>query len=786
MANGGKNAGNLRTLFILLILVGLASLWFYHKELFILVSSLSIASIIATLLFVVLPIAILLSLPWISRIYQYFQRSKQLETVRLVISKVDEQNRIDMINFFDFLNGVLLPAFSVQYYYQGSNYFSWEIKSMQGQKEIYISATGDLLSTILRNLQSIYPHVRFEKVEQAKEPVPKEFMQLQLERKWFKSLETVELDSDFGAIKYDKSLTDSLLAAMDEVDGNAGVQFVVAPYSLNKQKRNRLKYRLAKVGGALFECEVRVYADNNQILKGLIGTIGEVNTNNSIVPESIMRYELRKYFQQYWWNFLVSNKMPSLFFGPKMTFASYHLATLMQLPSPRLRVGGMKRFTNRRLPVPAGIPVNDGAEFPLLETEDGVKVTLTEEMFGRHLLVLGGGASGKTMTLTSHMISYISNRDQPSIIISSNPNEAKDFLSLVPSDRKVYIIDMDTPGEWGVNFMSNDETPADIMAENLVGIFQAVFGSKIKNMDFIGQAYLALRAARELSPAWKEAVPAIDLRHIKEVLANEKYRLRLIQALPPDSTLRRYWIERTQLIRNPRYFVTYIAPILTVFGRILSTERLTKTLCHPNTIDLKRILYEEKAVVLMHGGKWDFGFDMNAFSSSMFLAHVYHTLLEQFYIPLPKERLMTNLFLDDFAGFTGRMMMMLCTRGRRIGVRIAASSNTIEDINGSVQNFLDSIIGNKIIFRSYTPDDAKRWSGLMDRLEYDDFMHLTPYHAAVWFMINNERQEPFIAKPILYDHEMKYRDMHPWPEENRNLKLHDIVMPQVGKGEQAI
>lgn len=785
MANT-KNKGNLQTLLILVVIVGVVLLWLYNKKVLLFISSISLASILAFLLFIVLPIVILLCLPVVSRLYHHFQHAKQIETVRIVISRVDEQMRSDMINFFDFLNGVLLPSFAVQYSYLGAHHFVWELRSEEGEKQVYLSATGTLLNTILRNLQSVHPHLRFEKVVHEKNEIPQEFMQLKLERKWFHSIETIELDSDFGAIQYEKSLTDSLMATMDEIEGDAGVQFVIKPLSQSKQSKNRLKHRLAKVGGALFECEIRIYAQSNHVLKGIIGTIGEVNAQNNVVPESIWQYEIRRYFKNYWWNYLVHNKMPSLFFGPKMKFASYHLATLLQLPSSKLRVSGMQRYTNRRLPLPAGIPTEEEVPLASFETEDGVRTGLTEDMLRRNLLILGAGGTGKTLGVATQAIPYLIREDQASIIIASNPNEAKDFLSLIPPHKKVYVIDMDTPGEWGINFLSDDETPADIMVENLVGMFQTIFDSKIKNMDFIGQAYLALRMAREHSVEWKKAVPTIDLRHIKEVLANEKYRLRLIQALPAESTLRRYWIERTQLIRNPRYFVTLIAPILTVFGRILQTERLSKTLCHPNTIDLKRILYEEKGVVLLHGGKWDFGFDMNAVASTMFLTHVYHTLLEQFYIPLPNDRLITNIFLDDFSAATGRTFMMLALRGGRIGTRMVASTNAYDDAHPSLLNLLDAVFSNKFIFRTYTSDDAKRWSGLMDRLEYDDFMHMTPYYGVAWFTVNGERKDPFIAKALVYPDMEKYRDVHPWPIEKRDLKLNEIVLPDLGKGEKVI
>lgn len=714
---------------------------------------------------------------YISRQVFRYRRTKDMKTVRIILSRAENQSQAEIINFFDFLNGTLLPEFPWMYSYKGAHTFVWEIRvGKRGEKNIYLSAASHLLPLILKNLRTIYEHVRFEEVEKSHLPLPQEFMQMRLERSWKHSIETVEVNDQQGG----KTLTDSLFQTLDEIDGEGGVQFVVSPLSLYKQQRKRLQHKLAKIGGSLFECEIRIFASSKAVQKGLIGTLGEVNAYNNIVPEGIIRYQIRRWMGEYWWNELVAKQRMSYFFGPKMWFASYQLAMLLQFPSSKLRVRGMFRYQHRRLPIPQGMPVDEEVASPIAVTDEGVQVGLNEEMWKQNLLVLGTGGTGKTTTLGQHASHWFAKKDEGAVVIGSQPHELMFILQFVPDYKKVYIIDMDKPSQYGINFLSNDAHPADMMVEDLVSIFDPPFAGKIKNMDFIANAFLALRQVRDYSPIWKKAIPSIDLRHIKEVLANEKYRVNLIQSLPRDSNLRRYWIERTQLMRNPRYYVNYIAPIITVFDRLLSIDRVAKTLCHPQTIDLRKALFEERAVIALHGGKWDYGFNVSDFAGNMLLALLYHTLLPQREWP-DEKKVNVNLVLDDFGGFCSRILMMLMVRAWKINIRAACAAGTWFDIPESMRTFLNIVFPNKMLFRQHNPNDAKHWGELLDLLEEEDFLTMRHHYAAMWFKVDGDQKDPFIAKAI-YDRNKAlwedYHIKHNWPKENPDLKLYPLIMPE--------
>lgn len=786
MAKGEQKSPS-KILIILLLIAGAVLLWIYNKQLLLIISAYATLVMVGVILFVVLPAVFLVFLPYLSRLYFYYRRMNTMETVRIVLSRRDEKNSSDMINFFDFLNGVLLPEFYSYYLYRGANTFVWEVRVEKGnQKNIYISATGGLLKMITQNLQAVHPNIRFEKVEHEERPVPNEFMQMKLERSWKHSIETGEMANKMGPIKYEKSLTDSLFSTMDAAghDEEAGIQFVITPVSPRVQQRKRFKHNLSQVGGAMFECEIRLYAPNKQIQKGIIGTVGEVNANNNIIAERLLTYRIRKLIRNYWWKYVFEKKMPSLFMGPTMWFMSFHLAALLQLPSPDLRVAGLSRHIHRRLPIPQGIPEESEIDIPLLETEDGRKIGMTEAMKKRNLLIVGTGGTGKSTLLAQFGIPAFADPDQACVIVASNPIEAQIFLQYVPPHKKLYIIDMDTPGEYGINFLSLDHFPADIMVEFLISCFDMTFPEKIPDLELIKQALYALREAREVSPEWKKAVPTIDLRHIREVLANEKYRIKLIQGLPRHSPIRSYWIERTQHMRNPRYFVRYVTPILDAFTRVLSNERLAKTYCHPNTLDVYKALIEEKAVVLLHGGKWEFGFDINTFSGNMFLSLVYLATYKMQKAPA-EEKVKLNFLLDDFGGLLGRAIMMLCVRGGRLDARIGATTGSFFDIPDKFQIIMNIAFANKIIMRTHHQKEAEHWAHQVEQLEAEDFLHLKQFNAAAWFLVDNDRKDIFLANTLFNRELAKWNNYHPWPTENKNLTLNKLVLPTMADDDLA-
>lgn len=676
--------------------------------------------------------------------YYYIDRLQNIETVRLNLNHFENNETKHFMHFIHFVHNVLQPIFSFYSYFQGVNYMVLELKLEKGQKNIYLSATDSRLPFILRNLQTIYPHLRYEKVASLQQIHP-EIIQLRWQRNFIfpffrnQSTENTSLNGSFA---------DSLFTVLDGSNGDAGCQMIISPHVSVKKRR-----------GVFFKCKMGIYADHQHTRQALIAIANGSSIENTMISEAAYQKKIRKFLTQrhlQWFSF-VNN---SLLGGPNMLFTAEQLIPFLKVPKAILQVSGLVRTIHQRLPVPAKIPLESEVELPLLQTEAGAKVGLTESMLEQHLLILGVIPSGKLIALATQAIPYFNWRQEPSVMIVSSREELEYFLSCISPNRKVYILDMDKPSEWGVNFLANDEIPADMINESLMHIFTDIYGTKMNNVEIIGQAYLALRKVRERKE-WKSAIPTIDLRHIKEMLSNKEYRLHVTLALPAKSALQKYWVEQTKFFRNVRYYTTLIAPIVHVLDSILANDHARKMICHPYSLNLKKILYEEQAIILFHGGKWDFGFNLNSFVSSMFLAHWYHFLLDS---SLKSSYGKVNLFIDEIAAISDHIIARICIRAGKMGIRIVATSSTYLDISANVRPFLEHVIGNKLILRTYTNKDAQYWSSLLDALTVDDFNNMPFRHVVASLTIEGMRKEPFIAKIIEYPQYMNYLHNRPRSE----------------------
>ncbi|WP_139279171.1 hypothetical protein [Seinonella peptonophila] len=690
----------------------------------------------------------------LSRIYHQHQQVHTFHTVRLKLSRYDQPNYKSMLSFIHFLHRLLSPLYPFQYHYLGAQTLSWEIISENGQKNIYLSANRSLLEMILKNFQATYPHLRFEAVDRHMN------MPTLLESTCLKE-RLISCFYPFDDQEYinEHSMIDHLLQSMDSHHGAIGIQLFITPY----QKR---KLFTRKKLVTPFASKIRLFATQKHELTGLVNILKKAVTPIPLRPINRIYAKLIKYIEHRW-------NLPIHLFGPKILFSAKQLAGFLQIPSSQLKTSGMARMSNQRYPVPALVPKEPEVKIPIFETEQGKRVGLTEQMLQDHVLFVGAPPYGKTKAVVSQAIPSFYRQDEPSVIIASTIEEAEHFLAFIPPTRKVYIMNMDDPGDWGINFLNNDQIAADIIAEQLGNILEDVYGDRIKNISYVKQAYMTLRLVRDCSPAWRKVIPSIDLRHIREILVNHQYRHEVIKALPRNSILFLYWSEQIHYFKNRRYYATTLMPVVDILNRILSIEPLTKTLCHPCTIDLEKALYDERAIVLLHGGNWDWRYDFYSFTFSMFITQIYQTLLYSKRMHSSGNKIMTNLFFDDFSGFAGRMMTLLCIHSLKLGVRIVAGAITYRDIHPNMHEIIDNLFANKVIFRTQSFEDAQRWSEQIKLFQYDDFLHLQPFHAAVSLQVNGQRVDPFLAKVLFYPELMKHLHLYTWP------KAQDVQLPAI-------
>jgi hypothetical protein len=203
-------------------------------------------------------------------------------------------------------------------------------------------------------------------------------------------------------------------------------------------------------GGSMFQCEVRMFSNSEQHKKAVIANLAESHAQNRLIPEMLPNYWLRRLLQKVWWYQFVEKRIPSLVLGPRITLNALQLSTLFQLPTMKVRVSGLNRSSARRVPSPTGLP-ND-PQHAFLVTEHREYVSMPENMRYQNTLFIGMQGVGKTTALVHYAAPMLQKVEDASIIVSHDRGDIMKFKSYVPPEKKLYIIDLSRPSEYGLTY----------------------------------------------------------------------------------------------------------------------------------------------------------------------------------------------------------------------------------------------------------------------------------------------------------------------------------------------
>ncbi len=661
------------------------------------------------------------------------------------------------------------------------------------------------MDRICGRLQAAYQNIRFEPVEKSDKEIAKDFIQLRLERNWFYPLQTLR--------NYQASISESFFAALDKADGDSAMQVVLIPMSLRKQNKlgkkhvkfeeervkraiknphdpglgmvaqKELKASVESRGKGLYKTEIRLFADSSDALQSMIGAMAEASAENRLIPQSWLGYIGLITMQKLWWTWTQLG-MPSFGAGPNVVLSSFHLATLLQLPSMRLRSAGFRRSSTRRIPVPSGVPTQEENAF--LQTDDGTPVGIDEDQRYQNLLLLGMHGSGKTTALRHCAAPVLRDFNQSSIIVTPDREDARKYLAYIPPEKSVYIIDLARPGEYGLNILADDDVPADQLAGNLLAAFRTAYGESSvmwQSAEFLQQPVYALRYVRQKYRDWKDAIPILDFRHIRRMLTDHEFRDSVRNYIQKDANCYDYWnLQFPAMVKRGEY-EKKVSPILNKLNELLSSERVVQTLCHPTPITIRKII-EERAVLILYTAKNEVGEETANLFANMLMSLVFQGVNSQAELP-EIERVKVNLFLDEVHGYANNALQTLLQESRKYGARTAAASLSLSSFSSEFQKVAKQLFGHKVIFRTNDQQEAEEWAksfalrytnlfGVSDEMQDkilvgpDDINSLPRFHAVARLVVNGEVLPAFVAQTRPSDprENPEWIHEHPWPSGN--------------------
>ncbi|WP_152645631.1 helicase HerA domain-containing protein, partial [Streptacidiphilus albus] len=276
------------------------------------------------------------------------------------------------------------------------------------------------------------------------------------------------------------------------------------------------------------------------------------------------------------------------------------LAAIAHLPLDTAAPGVQRAGARSILPI-AAVPLPGPAAKPLgrsdLATERPVGLAVAD---GRHHLhIMGATGSGKS-TLMATMVLADAEAGRGALVIDPKGDLVLDILARLPETALGRTVVLD-PGDHAapprLNVLEGDRAQADVVVDNLVGIFRRIFTAfwGPRTDDVMRAACLTLMT----SPT---AGATVTLADIPRLLTEPSYRRRVVRGLSgADKTLRGFWTWYEQLSEPSRAAAT--GPLMNKLRAFLLRTFVTDTIASgASTFHLDDVLDGGLALVRLPKG----------------------------------------------------------------------------------------------------------------------------------------------------------------------------------------
>lgn len=724
-------------------------------------------------MFLLLPGLLVLAGIITCRLYFRYRRQQSLRTVEIQLSRDDCAEPFEVMTWLDSAYGILLTRYFGLLV--GQDHAVWEIAREEGGAiRFYLSAPGRALAQLTARLQGTYQNIRFL-------PAPRwaslyrQKEQYHLARPWFYPLKSLR--------NYQSSLTEAIVSVLDAARGPAVLQFVLRPMPLSfarrvKQAQERferehlarrqqdqadpgvgyvqdkeLKSSLELTGKGIFNVEIRLTAGDPGVSRGIAGALLEASAENRLLPPGLGE-RLALLVAGGAWGRWFRERMPAPGGFRRCILSSFHLATLIHLPSGRIRVPGLNRAPVRRAVAPLVVPRDPSAA--LLEDEYGA-VSLREEDRKYNIVVLGGQGAGKSTVLENVM--RLDARDPAKAVILLDPNNdlAEKALALVPPEREVIYLNLADPAcPWAANPFAHYESK-DVLVSNVLNSFKQVWGKEAigpRSEELLGNAIYALLEQPE----------TVTFYHVYRLLSDEGYRRQVTGALR-DEHQRLYWnFTFAAMEENRRFLEEVLAAPRNKLNRLLSVGLVRRALTGPASIDLGTVM-ARRQVLIVNLAKGALG-EENAGLLGVFLLNMAWQAMQAQVARAAGERVPVSLIIDEAHNFLCPALEKILAEGRKFGAQSTLALQFLGQLRDPVlRAAVENLAQNVFLFRTEQLADAEYFSKLFmrlyastiqvtdeaqDRLNFapDDILNLPTHHAICRLVVRGEPASPFVARTV--------------------------------------
>lgn len=741
------------------------------------------------------------------RLWMRRRRLQAMMAEEIVLGPDDVAEPDEMVAALDAIHGQLLTRYGGTAVGQVSWAFEM-VRDRDGQIHFILAAPHGWLKAIEDVWRSVYTNLRFRPWSDVARPWPVA-QQIVLARHW---RHPTRIDAD-----YTSSVVEMIVQALDRADGEARLQWLLTPlpvgpltaalrgslkdleYAAQAAKtadpahpglgvvdRQDVSQATALLGRSAYRAEVRLAADRWDTMQRVYGALQGANAANQWQARTVWL------FRGLWTRWL-ERRVPSLAVFGRVTLFSKPLATVIHVPSARLRVQSLSRMLVRRGPAPPAIP-RDPA-LAILKDEIG-PVGIPEGDRKFNTLFIGSQGGGKSTGMLRQIWVDAAWRDRQGrpkalAIIDIGKDTAKRALGIIPRDREVVWFDPTDPAcPWTVNPLAAGVHESALANDVLEGLTQ-VFGDdaiRARSREFLGNAILAVKEVHG---------DRADFAMVYKMLTDDSFRQNVVDNVR-DPHQRDYWQGTfTQTVmNNPRFVEEGLAAPRNKLDEVLRSPAIRDVLTAGGgrrQLNLRDIVTGRK-VLVANLDKARLGKSGARLLGVFLITMLWHALESQTDIP-EDDRVPTALVIDEAQNFISEGFLDILAEGRAYGAQTTLAVRFLGEILSDrailgVRTLVKNLIIYQFELREEAEDFMKRfmrtYSNMVspsdeaqDNINFgaDDFMRLPKHHVVCRWMVDGSPQQAFLAETIpwepLYDDAVKQEHLARQPRRDETTNGFD-------------
>lgn len=425
------------------------------------------------------------------------------------------------------------------------------------------------------------------------------------------------------------------------------------------------------------------------------------------------------------------------------------LATIWHLPSDKIKTQGIAWGTKVLSEPPENLPNAITATEEEKQHINFFGRTIfknRETIFGlkdidrrRHIWAIGKTGTGKSTLIANMAIDDIK-KGRGMAIIDPHGDLCDIILNYIPKNRINDVIyfnpaDKDYPIVINPLEVTNKEE-AELVVSGIVSIFNKIFGfSWGPRLEYILRNSLFTLSQ----------VPNSTLRDIPLLLTNKSFRQRVVQTLT-DETMRAFWVDEFDKMPE-KLQQEAISPILNKVGQFVTSPLIRSVIGQPkSSISLDDAMNQGK-IVLANLSQGRLGEDNAALLGAMLITKFQLAAMHRVAMP-EEERRDFYLYVDEFQNFATGSFIKIMSEARKYRLAIMLANQYMAQIPEEVTKAILGNAGTVMTFAVGAGDADILTKEFAEVFTAQDLINLGRFQVATKMTIDSQVTRPFVSTTL--------------------------------------